>query len=135
MFHVVLKEVPLHADVLGLLGDQGIPKVSDGALAVLPYGGCSAIGFVEDHPHELAKVESLLGGVCCIVVLGLAGGLSDASLLLRLVALKALAECKQVARTGLAHTVVIGLVGIREANKMEVVIGSPPTSAAVGVCL
>jgi hypothetical protein len=38
-------------------------RVSDGAFVVLPYGGCSGDGFVEDLPHEMAKVESLLGGV------------------------------------------------------------------------
>jgi hypothetical protein len=60
---VALKEVQLKADVLGLLADQGVMRVSDGALVVLPYGGCSADGFVEDLPHEMAKVEFLLGGV------------------------------------------------------------------------
>jgi hypothetical protein len=40
MFHVVLSEVPLHADVFGLLADQGIPRVSDCTLFVLQYGGC-----------------------------------------------------------------------------------------------
>jgi hypothetical protein len=37
--------------------------VCDGALIVLPYGGCSSDGFVEDLPHKLATVESLLGGL------------------------------------------------------------------------
>jgi hypothetical protein len=55
MFDVVLKEVPLRADVFSLLAYQGGVRVSDGALIVLPYGGSSINGFVENLPHELAK--------------------------------------------------------------------------------
>jgi hypothetical protein len=73
MFHVVLKEVPLYTDMFGVLADQGVLGVCDCALAVLPYGGCSGDGFVEDLPHKLAEVESLLGGVCRKIVLRLAG--------------------------------------------------------------
>jgi hypothetical protein len=47
MFRVVLKEVPLWADVFCLLEDQGILGVRDGALAVLRDGGCSGDGGVE----------------------------------------------------------------------------------------
>jgi hypothetical protein len=47
--------------------------VCDCALANLPDGGCSNDGLVEDLPHNLAKVESLLCGVCRGVVFGLAG--------------------------------------------------------------
>jgi hypothetical protein len=56
MFHVVFQEVPLHADVLGLLADQCVSGVSDSALVVLPYGGGSGDEGVEDLPHELADV-------------------------------------------------------------------------------
>jgi hypothetical protein len=60
MFHVGLKEVPLEADVFCLLVDQGVLRVSNCDLLVLLDGGCSVDGFVEDLPHKLAKVESLL---------------------------------------------------------------------------
>jgi hypothetical protein len=43
MFHVV-KRVPLQTDVFGLLADQGILGVRDGALIVLLDGGCSGVG-------------------------------------------------------------------------------------------
>jgi hypothetical protein len=59
--------VPLEADVFGLLADQGVLRASYGALVVLLHGGCSGDGFVEDLPHKLAKVESLLCGVRCRV--------------------------------------------------------------------
>jgi hypothetical protein len=82
-------------------------------LVVFPDGGCSVDGFVEDLPHKLAIVESLLGGVYSRVVLCLASGLGDASLLLSLVADMASVECKQVARRGLARNVVVGPIRIR----------------------
>ena len=63
LLHVVLEEVPLHTDVFSLLADQGIPRVRDGALFVLPDGGGFGDGSVEDLPHMLPEVESLLGGV------------------------------------------------------------------------
>jgi hypothetical protein len=50
MFHVVFQEVPLHADVFGLLVDQCVLGVSGGALVVLPYGGGFGDGGVEDPP-------------------------------------------------------------------------------------
>jgi hypothetical protein len=97
MFHVVLKEVPHHADAFGLLADQGILGVGDGTLVILPNGGCSGDGGVEDLPHKLAEVESVLGGICRRVVFSLSSGLGDASLLLGLEADMTAAECKQVA--------------------------------------
>jgi hypothetical protein len=39
VLHVVFEEVPLQTDVLGLLADQGILGVCNGALVVLPNGG------------------------------------------------------------------------------------------------
>jgi hypothetical protein len=99
MFHVVLEEVPLHADVLDLLSNQGILGIRDGTLVVLSYRVCSSDGGVEDLPHKLAKLESLLGGVCRRVVLRLIGGLGDTCTLLGLVADGTAAKCKQVART------------------------------------
>jgi hypothetical protein len=41
--------------------------VRDDALIVLPNGGCCGDGGVEDLPHKLAEVESLLGGVFAAV--------------------------------------------------------------------
>jgi hypothetical protein len=57
---LVIEEVPLQTDVLGLLADQGILGVCIGALVVLLYGGGFGDGGVEDLPHKLPKVESLL---------------------------------------------------------------------------
>jgi hypothetical protein len=37
-------------------------------LVVLPNSGCSGDGLFDDLLHKLAEVESLLGGVYCIVV-------------------------------------------------------------------
>jgi hypothetical protein len=55
--------------------------VRDGALNVLPYGGgCSGNGDIEDLPHKLVEVESLLGGVCRRVIFSLTGGLGSTSL-------------------------------------------------------
>jgi hypothetical protein len=71
--------------------------VSDGALVVLPYGGSFGDGGAEDLPHELAEVDSLLGGVRYIVVFSFASGLCDASLLLGLVTDRAAATCEQLA--------------------------------------
>jgi hypothetical protein len=56
MLHVVYQEVPLQADVFCLLADQCVMGVSDSVLVVLPYGGGSGGGGVEDLPHELAEV-------------------------------------------------------------------------------
>jgi hypothetical protein len=95
MFDVVFNKVALEADVFGLLTDQGVLRVSNGALVVLPHGVCSGDGVFEDFPHKLAKEESLLGGVCCIVVLSLASGLGHVGMLFGLVADMASAEGKQ----------------------------------------
>jgi hypothetical protein len=84
--------------VFGLLADQGILGVRDGTLVVLPDGGCSGDGGVEDLPHTLAKVESLFGGVCRRIVINLPSGLGDASLLRGLVVDNTAAEGEQVAR-------------------------------------
>jgi hypothetical protein len=80
LFHVVLiMEVPLHADLFGLLAEQCALRVSDRALVFLPNDCYFADRFVEDLPHESAKVDSLLGRVYCRVVLCLACGQGDAS--------------------------------------------------------
>jgi hypothetical protein len=99
VFHVILKEVPLHTNVFGLLADQGILGLRDGALVAIPDGGCSGDGDVEDLPHKLSEVDSLLGGVCRKLMFSLTSGLGDTSMLLRLVADNTAAECKQIART------------------------------------
>jgi hypothetical protein len=90
-------------------------------LVVLPNGG-----FVEDLPHKMAKVEALLGGVCCKVVLGLLYGLSDARLLLRLVVDMTSAECKHTARTGLTRRAVTCSIAVREAWKVETMVAPHP---------
>jgi hypothetical protein len=81
LLHMVLEEVPLETDVLGLLADQGILGVRDGALNVLPDGGGFGEGGFENLSHKLAEVESLLGGVSHIVVLGFTSGLGHTSML------------------------------------------------------
>jgi hypothetical protein len=43
--------------------------VRDGALVLIPYGGGFGGGSVEDLPHNLAEVESLLAGVSRKVML------------------------------------------------------------------
>jgi hypothetical protein len=83
---VVFEIVPLHTDVFGRLADQGILGVRNGALVVLPYGGGFGDGGVEDLPHKLSEVGSLLGGVNRKVVLGFTRGLGRTSMLLGLVA-------------------------------------------------
>jgi hypothetical protein len=61
VFHVILQEMPLQADVFGLLVDQCVQRVSDGALVVLPYGGGSSDGGFEDIPHDwLRCIPSLV---------------------------------------------------------------------------
>jgi hypothetical protein len=72
---VVFEEVPLKTDVLGLPAGQGILGVRNGALVVLLDGGGSGDGGVEDLPHKLPEVESLLGGIIRKVVLGFTRGL------------------------------------------------------------
>jgi hypothetical protein len=57
----------------------------DGALAVLPYGGGLGDGGVEDLPHKLAEVESLLGGASRRRILGFTSGLGHTSVLFGLV--------------------------------------------------
>jgi hypothetical protein len=78
-------------------------------------------------------VESLLGGVYCIVVLCLASGLGDACMLFGVVVERASVEGKQVARPGLARVVVVGQVRIREASKLEAVVRAPTQEAEVDV--
>jgi hypothetical protein len=76
--------------------------VRDGALVVFPYGGGFGDGGVEDLPHKLAEVESLLGGGNRRVVLGLASGLvHTSSLLFGLVAVGPASEDEDIARTRL----------------------------------
>jgi hypothetical protein len=64
MVHVVLEEVPLLTIVFNILAGQGIMGV----------------------PHNLAEVESLLGGVSRRVIFGFTSGLGRTSLLFILVA-------------------------------------------------
>jgi hypothetical protein len=97
-------------------------RISDCALVVLSDDGRSEDGFGEDLPHMLAEVETLLGGVCCKVVLCLARGMGVESMLLRLVDMTS-TECKQVARTGLARTAFVSPINVVRIN------GGRPMSA------
>jgi hypothetical protein len=63
VLHVVLKKVPLEANVFGALSNQGVMSVSRCALVVRLASGCSIDGFVKDLPRNLAKAESLVGGI------------------------------------------------------------------------
>jgi hypothetical protein len=115
---VVLEEVPLHTDVFSLLVDQGILGVCDGALVVLLHGGGFGDGGVEDFPHKLAEVESLLGGVSRRVVLGFTSGWGHTSLLFGLVGDGSASESEDVARTGLAGAAVVFPVSVGKACEL-----------------
>jgi hypothetical protein len=65
MFHVVVKEVPLHIDVLGLLANLCDLGVSDRALVGFPDGGGPVHMLVEDLAPKLAEEVAFVGGVCC----------------------------------------------------------------------
>jgi hypothetical protein len=99
LLHVVFEEVTLQTDVLGRLADQGILGVRNGTLVVLPYGGGFNDGGVEDLPHKLPEVESLLGGMSRRVVLGFTRGLGHASLLFGLVIDGPASEGEEITRT------------------------------------
>jgi hypothetical protein len=123
---VVLEEVPLHTDVFSLLVDQGILEVRDSALVVLLDGGGFGDGSVEDLPHKLAEVESLLGGVSRRVVLGFTSKLGHPSMLLGLVADGPASESDEIARTGLAGAAVVCPFNFGKACKLETVVRAPP---------
>jgi hypothetical protein len=72
--------------VFSLLADQGILGGRDGALVVLLDGGGFGGGGLEDLPHKLVEVESLLGRVSRRVVLSDTSGLGHTSQLFGLVA-------------------------------------------------
>jgi hypothetical protein len=55
--------------VFGLLTYRSILGVRNGALVVFLDGGGVDDGVIEDLPHKLAEVESLLGGVNRKVIL------------------------------------------------------------------
>jgi hypothetical protein len=96
--------------------------VRDGALAVLPNGGGFGVGGVENLPHKLAEVESLLGGVSRRVVLGFTSGLGHTSLLFLLVADGSASESEKIARTRLAGAAVVCLVSVGKACELETVV-------------
>jgi hypothetical protein len=112
LLHVVFREVPLLTDVLDLLVDQGILGVRNGALVVLEDGGGFGDGGVEDLPHKLPEVESLLGGISRIVVLGFTRGLGHTCVLFGLVTDGPASEGEKIARTGLAGVDVVCLVNV-----------------------
>jgi hypothetical protein len=73
----------------------------------------------------LAEVESLLGGVSRIVVLGFTSRLGHTSLLLELVVDGPASESEEIAKTGLAGVAVVGPVGVGKACKLETVVCAP----------
>jgi hypothetical protein len=124
MVHVVPKEVPLQTDVFSLLADQGILRVRDGALVVPSNGGGFGDGGVEDLPHDLAEVESLLDGVSRRVVLGFTSGLGPVSLLFGLVVDGS--EGEEIARTRLAGAAVVCIASVGKTCKLKTVVRAPP---------
>jgi hypothetical protein len=122
---VVLEEVPLQTDVLGLLVDQSVLGVRNGVLVVLLDGGGFDDGGVEDFPHKLAEVESLLGGISRRVVLGFTRGLGHTSMLFGLVADGPASEGEEIARTGLAGAVVVCPVSVGKVCELEAVVRAP----------
>jgi hypothetical protein len=132
---VVLEEVPLRTDVFSLLADQGFLGVRDGTLVVLLDSGGFGDGGVEDLPHKLTEMESLLGGVSRKVVLGFTSGLGHTSLLFRLVAYEPASEGEWVARTRLAGVAVVRPIRVGKASKLgECGPCLPPTSGACRWC-
>jgi hypothetical protein len=122
---VVLVEVLLQTDVFSLLVDQGILGARDGALVVFLNGGCFGLGGVEDLPHKLAEVESLLGGVSLGVILGFTSGLGHTSLLFGLVAYGPASEGEEIARTRLAGVAVVRPVNVSKVCNLETVVRAP----------
>jgi hypothetical protein len=111
--------------LFGLLADQGILIVRNGALAVLPDGGGFGDGGVDDLLHELPEVESLLSGVSRRVVLGFTRGLGHTSLLFGLVADGPASESEEVARTRLASDAIVCPVSVGKACESETVVRAP----------
>jgi hypothetical protein len=94
-------------------------------LVFLPYGGGFGDGGVEDLPHDLAEVESLLGGVSRRVLLGFTNGLCHTCLLFGLVVDRPASESEEVARAGVAGAAVVCSVSVGKACKLEVVVRAP----------
>jgi hypothetical protein len=124
--------VPLQNDVFSLLVDQGIMGVRGGALVVFLYGGSLGDGGVEDLPHKLAEVESLLGGAR--VVLGFTSGLGHTSLLFGIVTDGPASEGEEIARTRLAGVAVVFPFNVGKARELENVVRALPTSSACRWC-
>jgi hypothetical protein len=76
----------------------------------------------------LPEVESLLGGIRRIVVLGFTRGLGHTSLLFGLVADGPASKCEEIARTGLACAVVVCPVSVGKACELETVVRAPPNA-------
>jgi hypothetical protein len=126
LVHVVFKEVPLPTDVFGLLAKQGIPGVRDGALVVLSDGGDFGDEGVEDLPHKLVEVESLLGGVSRRAILDFTSGLGHTSLLFGLVAYGPASEGEEITKTRLAGAAVVCPISVGKVCKLENVVRAPP---------
>jgi hypothetical protein len=99
-------------------------------LVVLPYGSGFGNGGVEDPPHKLAEVESLLGGVSRRIILGFTSELGHTSLLFRLVTDGPASEGEKLARTRLACATIVCLVRVIKAFKLEIVVRASPQRKA-----
>ena len=119
---MVFEEVPLQTDVLGLLANQGILGERNVALVVLLVGSDFGDGGVEDLPHELPEVESLLGGISRRVVLGFTRGLGHTHLLFGLVIDGPASEGEEIPGARLAGAAVVGPVSVGKACELEAVV-------------
>jgi hypothetical protein len=95
-------------------------------LVALQDGGGFYDGGVEDLPHKLAEVESLLGGISRRVVFGFKRGLGHTSMLFGLVIDGPASEGEDIARTGLAGPVVVCQVSVGKASELKTVVRAPP---------
>jgi hypothetical protein len=95
-------------------------------LVVLPNSGGFGDGGVEDLPHKLPEVESLLGGISRRVVISFTRGLGHTCMLFGLVTDGPASEGEEIVRTGLAGAAVVCPVSVGKAYELETVVRAPP---------
>jgi hypothetical protein len=105
---------------------KAISECAMALLVVLPDGGGFGDGDVEDLPHKLPEVESLLGGISRREVLGFTRGLGHTSMLFGLVTDGPASEGEEIARAGLAGVAVVCPVSVGKACDLENVVRAPP---------
>jgi hypothetical protein len=103
-------------------------------LVVLPNDGGFGDGGVEDLPHKLPELESLLGGISRRIVLGFTRGLGHTCRLFGLVTDGPASVGKEIAQTGLAGAAVVCPVSVGKACELETVVRAPPTPCACRWC-